>query len=259
MTMTAKNTVPSMVTLTNAGNIMNVTLATCPHCGKEFFKTHHKQKYCTMECAKAAIVKGKSMPKNQVEQVGQSIPTHLYHGNFKNNTEEHQRMLILRSQGFTNAQIAKKTGTYYGKVLYTIGTQPKFMTANSMKAGGAKNHARCLALKANKIIFGKAQKYEKACNHAADLQHQIDLLQLRLMTAKSSIAVLEPDYISAAGINAENLVRCECCGRLIEKSKSGVKKYCTSCGKMKNNIHKSKHIVKTNIAKKVNAANIAMQ
>jgi len=258
MTMTAKNTVPSMVTLTNAGNIMNVTLATCPHCGKEFFKTHHKQKYCTMECAKAAIVKGKAVPKNQIEQVGQSIPTHLYHGNFKNKTEEHQRMLILRSQGFTNAQIAKKTGTYYGKVLYTIGTQPKFMTANSMKAGGAKNHARCLALKANKIIFGKAQKYEKACNHAADLQHQIDLLQARLIRAKANVTTLEADYVSSAGVETSGMIHCACCGKLISAAKKGRRVYCDSCAPIRATALSYKAKVQKRMTEKIAACNAAV-
>lgn len=259
MTMTSKNTASSMITLSNSGRMLNVSLATCPQCGKEFFKTHYAQKYCTMECAKEAVASRKPAPVVKEQQVGRAIPAHLYHSNFKNKAERTERMLILRSQGCTNKEIAQKVGLSAKTVRQTIGTQPAAMTANSFKARGAKQRIRTEMAKANKVMFDKSKKYEQACDHAADLQHQIDLLQIRLMTAKGNVMALESGYISATGANVEKMIRCECCGRLVEKPKKGVKKYCPSCANRKAQYNRNTFTAKANNAKKLASANPNMQ
>lgn len=61
----------------------------------------------------------------------------FYHnGNYHTRKEEIDRMEQLRREGYTNAQIAEKTGRSHKHVLHVIGYQPEEYTAESKKLAG---------------------------------------------------------------------------------------------------------------------------
>ena len=72
-------------------------------------------------------------------KIGEAIDAerkYLQNSNFRSKHEERQRMLNLRSQGYTNRLIAKKVGCSYNKVLDWIGCQPDEFTMESHKLQG---------------------------------------------------------------------------------------------------------------------------
>jgi len=134
-------------------------------------------------------------------------------------------MLNLRSEGYTNNQIAQMTGTYYGKVLSLIGKQPAFMTANSKKLGGKKRHTRA----ANRGVYVRSRKYLVACDHVSNIQSEIDMLMIQLAREKSKAETFEADFLKTNEDTASTMIRCQCCGRLVKVEGPGNHKYCAIC------------------------------
>lgn len=65
---------------------------------------------------------------------------YLHRSNFPSPEVELERMKILRSQGYSNTDIARKTGSSYQHVLRRLGKQPKAITKMNCYAGATIRH-----------------------------------------------------------------------------------------------------------------------
>lgn len=81
-------------------------------------------------------------------------------GNFATRTEETNRMLQLRAEGYTNAEIGKKVGVDYETVLNRIGRQPALLTKTSHTLRGERQRRRN-TLRKQSIFQLKIAEYEK--------------------------------------------------------------------------------------------------
>lgn len=81
-------------------------------------------------------------------------------GNFATRSEETNRMLRLRAEGYTNVEIGKKIGVHVHTVLKRIGRQPALFTKTSHILSGERQRRRN-TLRKQSIFQLKIAEYEK--------------------------------------------------------------------------------------------------
>lgn len=252
-----KNASATTAMVLNNGKFGTCTLATCPICGKDFFKTNGHQRYCSPECAKKvsnalnAERQRKKYAAAKAERlansVGVEVRPYLHHSNFASIQERTQRMLILRKQGYSNARIAKAVGASYSLVLKSIGTQPSYITDSSFKIAGIKRKAistdKKVAVKLNK----GADKYDQICNQASDLVVKMEKMKEKIARLQAQAAKHVDEYAKVNDLDLNNARTCEACGRLFVPvhHKNCI---CPSCKPKRNTIAQARKVSKSILA-----------
>lgn len=106
-------------------------------------------------------------------------------GNFHTKSEEIAHMNLLRDEGFTNAEIARKIGRSYGTVRYNIGLQPKSYTERSRIRACEIRHAKTVDRRMNSL------RYAKLKAEIAEQEEANALAQQAAMDAAAAAAIAQ--------------------------------------------------------------------
>ena len=105
---------------------------------------------------------------------------YLHRSNFPSPEVELERMEILRSQGYSNADIARKTGTSYQRVLYRLGKQPKAITKMNCAASAIGRHLRSIQRERYQLQ-PKLEEYSAAQAQLEQLQAEETALRAKVV------------------------------------------------------------------------------
>lgn len=105
---------------------------------------------------------------------------YLHRSNFPSPEVELERMEILRSQGYSNADIARKTGTSYQRVLYRLGKQPKAITKMNCSASAIGRHLRSIQRERYQLQ-PKLEEYSAAQAQLEQLQAEETALRAKVV------------------------------------------------------------------------------
>ena len=151
-------------------------LKRCAVCGREFVATSGFRKYCD-EC----------MPKVKKEQSREGAKrfrerkradSYWYGGCFHTKSEETNRMLELRANGFSNAEIAKKIGRCRSTVCQSIGVQSKELTKFN-RSNGSKLRAQKNTLRKQFVANEQVTAYNRKVDECK--QKQAELAELKVL------------------------------------------------------------------------------
>lgn len=105
---------------------------------------------------------------------------YLHRSNFPSPEVELERMEILRSQGYSNADIARKTGASYQRVLYRLGKQPKAITKMNFAASAIGRHLRSIQRERYQLQ-PKLEEYSAAQAQLEQLQAEETALRAKVV------------------------------------------------------------------------------
>lgn len=105
---------------------------------------------------------------------------YLHRSNFPSPEVELERMEILRSQGYSNADIARKTGSSYQRVLYRLGKQPKAITKMNCTASAIGRHLRS-SQRERYQLQPKLEEYSAAKAQLEQLQAEETALRAKVV------------------------------------------------------------------------------
>lgn len=105
---------------------------------------------------------------------------YLHRSNFPSPEVELERMEILRSQGYSNADIARKTGASYQRVLYRLGKQPKAITKMNCAASAIGRHLRSIQRERYQLQ-PKLEEYSAAQAQLEQLQAEETALRAKVV------------------------------------------------------------------------------
>lgn len=154
----------------NAQRKSSLLECSCVVCGKTFQKTGTFQKYCP-ECAVAQ----KKMYQKKYH--GRSMNYH--NGNFKTRDEEIARMNELRTQGYSNSEIAKAIGRSDRCVLANIGKQDPELSKQNI-AMAAHIRAQKNAARKQYIINKPIREYNKRVEQHNKMKEEIAKIEAEL-------------------------------------------------------------------------------
>ena len=124
---------------------------------------------------------------HEIKKTGKvKIESYYHNGNFHTKEEEIARMLELREQGFSNAEIAKKIGRHSVTVFKKIGKQDEEMTRQNL-AMGARIRAQKNAARKLYIVNKKVVEYNKKVEKHNKMKAELNILQLELLEQKPTI------------------------------------------------------------------------
>lgn len=151
----------------------------CVICGKHYVAHSSKQK-CCFEC-KSVFTKSHHKESKYYKKVGG-----WRGGCFHTKDDETHYMEHLRENGYSNAEIAKKTGRSTVAVWGRIGRQPDEMTKQN-RVLGLKVYAQKNAARKQYVINKPIIEYNKALNEVKVAAEHLEKLQQDL-TVKEKIA-----------------------------------------------------------------------
>lgn len=120
----------------------------------------------------------------------------LNHAGFKNRQELDAHMLVLRSMGYSNAQIGKKVGLTRASVIYHIGTQPVDMTVENQLAA-QKHRARENQRRKVFVDTHLVRTYNDMIVECQQLHEQITGLSAKAEQLESKIEEMRPQVAGA--------------------------------------------------------------
>ena len=156
------------------GYMNNLFRKQCTMCGTTFIAKGKSQKYCH-ECGiKAKAERNKKDLK--AYRIRQKAKKYWHNGCFHTQEEEVKRMKQLRSEGYSNAEIAKKIGRAYDTVRRVIGSQPNEMTRQNI-AIGKKIQAQKNAARKQYVINQPIIEYNRKVEELNKVKEELDALQ----------------------------------------------------------------------------------
>ena len=113
-------------------------------------------------------------------------PRHTYYkGNFATHEEEVAHMLQLRAEGYSNAEIARKTGRDHKTVLNNIGRQPEAITAMS--------HDVARLMQARREEMRKAYVLQQELDRHNAMVESVDALNARIASMENTLKSLRDE------------------------------------------------------------------
>lgn len=233
-----------------------VKTMTCQICGKLTVRRGGHQKYCP-ECASArAAEKARFNQKVRhhlkmgdgayVRKLIEEAPPHLIASNFPSSKEEEQRMAILRQQGYSNAQIAKKIGRSYSFVLNHMGCQPQFVTDQSRETSCQQIVIATRARRANEKIMNQAAKHDKIREEIRAIYRERASLEGKMIRLMRRAEKYQGAALKAHDTKADGLRECAVCGQMFIPM-SPKSTCCSTCIPVKKNsvvsVHAAQHYV----------------
>lgn len=221
-----------------------VKTMTCQICGKLTVRRGGHQKYCP-ECASARTAEKarfnqkvrrhlKMGDSTYVRKLIEEAPPHLIASNFPSSKEEEQRMAILRQQGYSNAQIAKKIGRSYNFVLNHMGRQPQFVTKQSRETSCQQIIIATRARRANEKVMNQAAKHDKIREEIRAIYRERASLEGKMIRLMRRAQKYQGAALRVHDTKADGLRECTVCGQMFVPANCRVT-CCTSCVSVKKN------------------------
>ena len=152
----------------------------CSMCGNEFTPGSNRAEYCP-ECRK----KTRAMTDKRCREKKRASG-YWHNGCFHTRADEIKRMIDLREQGFSNAEIAKKIGRHPLTIRNAIGLQPEEMTKQNHMIG-CKIYAQKNAARKQYAINKPIEDYNNAVEEVRSVAEHLERLKQDL-TVKEKIA-----------------------------------------------------------------------
>ena len=124
---------------------------------------------------------------------GRNLHAFLQFSNFPSPEVEKERMEILRKQGYSNAEIAKKIGKSYIHVHMTLGTQPGAITKASHTAATAKRYLRARQRERYQL--------EEAVQEYNQIKTQLEQIEAQKVSLSARMKELAPQFRRAKALD----------------------------------------------------------